>query len=127
MGRAYVHRNGQFPVLANFKSGVELYWIVGHGIKREIRDDALEVEFDAEHFPGVSFHEPVPDWRKIQALIVDVENPDDPPAEARSAHARQRTWAGIQRPLQPQVRTGAEERRKLRIPVEEIRHGPGTG
>ena len=45
MGRAYVHRNGQFPVIADFHSRIELYWTLSFGVNREIVGDALEVEF----------------------------------------------------------------------------------
>ncbi len=69
MARAYVHRNGQFPVLADFHSRIELYWTLSIGVNREIVDDALEVEFVADEFPGVAFHEPVPDWRRYRTLV----------------------------------------------------------
>ena len=107
MGRAYVHRNGQFPVLADFHSRIELYWTLSIGVNREIVDDALEVEFGAEEFPGVSFHEPVPDWRRYKTLVIDVENPGDAePLEARRARARPPSQSHVQRPLQPEFRTG---------------------
>jgi VanZ family protein len=76
MVRAYLYRDAQFPVLASFKSRIELYWIVRIGLTQELRDGALDVEFLAEGYPGVSFYEPVPDWRRFRRLIVDVENPD---------------------------------------------------
>jgi hypothetical protein len=34
------------------------------------------VEFEASKYPGVSFFEPVSDWRGFHTLVVDVENPD---------------------------------------------------
>ena len=52
MTRAYLHRNAQFPVLADFRSSTELFWIVGYGINRAQVGDALEVEFQADEFPG---------------------------------------------------------------------------
>ncbi len=76
MVRAYVHRNAQFPVLASFNSRVELAWIVGYGIRRDVIADVLEVEFVRKVFPGFSFYEPVPDWRKYKTLIIDAENPE---------------------------------------------------
>ena len=90
MVRAYLHRDGQFPVLASFDSRVELYWIVGYGIKRDVHDGMLDVQFDRDKFPGFSFHEPVPDWRRFHTLAIDVENPDEPAAEAGDARARHR-------------------------------------
>jgi hypothetical protein len=77
--RAYLYRNGQFPVLVQFSSPFELYWLYSYGVNREIRDGALEVQFEAHEFPGFSFYEPVPDWRGYKTLVVDVENLDDAP------------------------------------------------
>jgi VanZ family protein len=76
MTRAYLYRNGQFPVLANFDSHLALYWLVSYGAERQIRDGRLEVQFAASKYPGVSFFEPVPDWRAFHTLLLDVENPD---------------------------------------------------
>jgi hypothetical protein len=42
MARAYVHRDGQFPVLASFDSRLELYWIVSYGIRRDRHRDGSE-------------------------------------------------------------------------------------
>lgn len=125
MARAYVHRDGQFPVLASFDSRLELYWIVSYGIRREIHDGALDVEFDAPLFPGFSFHEPVPDWRRYRTLAIDVENPDAALPlkmgmrvhDARHAH----TYADR---FNRSFDLAPAERRVLRIPLEDIRHGP---
>ncbi|MES1262779.1 MAG: hypothetical protein ABUL69_00370, partial [Peristeroidobacter soli] len=48
MARAYVHRNGQFPVIADFHSRIELYWTLSFGVNREIVGDALEVDLFAD-------------------------------------------------------------------------------
>ncbi len=45
MVRAYLHRDAQFPVLAKFDSRIELSWIVGYGIRRDVIAGVLEVEF----------------------------------------------------------------------------------
>ena len=124
MAHAYIYRDRQFPVLASFNSGAELAWIVGYGIKREIRDGSLEVEFDAAQFPGFSFHEPVPDWRKFQALLIDVENPDIQPLKlGLRVHDIGHGREFIDR-FNRKFELLAGERRVLRIPLEDIRHGP---
>ena len=124
MAHAYVYRDRQFPVLASFKSAAELSWIVGYGIKREIRHGALDVEFDAAQFPGFSFHEPVPDWRKFQALVIDVENPDTRPLKlGLRVHDIGHGREFIDR-FNRKFEFTAGERRALRIPLEEIRRGP---
>ena len=76
MARAYLHRDAQFPVLAKFDSRIELAWITGYGIRRDVYGGALEVEFVRKVFPGFSFREPVPDWRRYQTLVIDAENPE---------------------------------------------------
>jgi hypothetical protein len=124
MAYAYLYRDGQFPVLASFKSGAELSWIVGYGISREIRQGALDVQFDAAQFPGFSFHEPVPDWRNFQALVIDVENPDTRPLKlGLRVHDIGHGREFIDR-FNRRFELSAGERRALRIPLEEIRHGP---
>jgi hypothetical protein len=124
MAYAYFYRDGQFPVLASFKSGAELSWIVGYGISREIRQGALDVQFDAAQFPGFSFHEPVPDWRNFQALVIDVENPDTRPLKlGLRVHDIGHGREFIDR-FNRRFELSAGERRALRIPLEEIRHGP---
>ena len=76
MTRAYVHRNGQFPVLADFHSRIELYWTLSVGVQsRDRRRRARGGVWRPKSFPGVAFHEPVPDWRRYKTLAIDVENP----------------------------------------------------
>lgn len=124
MTRAYVHRNGQFPVLADFHSRIELYWTLSIGVNREIVDNALDVELVAEEFPGVSFHEPVPDWRRFKTLVIDLENPDSEPLNLGvRVHDRQHKRTFNDR-FNRRFPLKAGERRILRIPLEDIRHGP---
>lgn len=124
MARAYVHRNGQFPVLADFHSRIELYWTVSIGVNREIADDALNVDLIAPNFPGVSFHEPVPDWRGFKTLLIDVENPDALPLNLGvRVHDRGHGRAFNDR-FNRRFELPGGERRTLQIPLDDIRHGP---
>lgn len=124
MARAYVHRNAQFPVLADFHSRIELYWTMSLGVNREIVDNALEVELVADEFPGVAFHEPVPDWRRFRILVIDVENPEGKPLNLGvRVHDRHHTRAFNDR-FNRRFKLEPFERRTLRIPLEDIRHGP---
>ncbi|MBC8024840.1 MAG: CIA30 family protein [Steroidobacteraceae bacterium] len=124
MARAYVHRDGQFPVLADFRSSNELFWVVGYGVNRDIVRDALDIEFSADDFPGVSLHEPVPDWSKFRTLAIDVENPD---ADALflmvRVHDRGRGRFFNDR-FNRRFDLAGRERRTIRIPIEDIRNGP---
>ncbi|HEY6124592.1 MAG TPA: hypothetical protein VIV63_08065, partial [Steroidobacteraceae bacterium] len=124
MTRAYVHRNGQFPVLADFHSRIELYWTLSVGVNREIVNNALDVELVAEEFPGVAFHEPVPDWRRFKILVIDVENPDTVPLNLGvRVHDRRHNRSFNDR-FNRRFNLAAGERRTLRIPLEDIRNGP---
>jgi hypothetical protein len=124
MARAYLHRNGQFPVLANFASSTELYWVVGYGVNRDIVRGALEVNFDADKFPGLSLHEPIPDWRGFKTLVIDVENPEAIPLNLGvRVHDRRhgRTYGDR---FNRRFELAAIERRVIRIPLDDIRRAP---
>ena len=56
-----------FRCSANFHSRIELYWIVGYR-RQARRSSTTRSRWNScdEVFPGVSFHEPVPDWRQLQ-------------------------------------------------------------
>jgi hypothetical protein len=124
MARAYLHRNGQFPVLADFSSSTELYWVVGYGVNRDIVRGALEVTFDADKFPGLSLHEPVPDWRGFKTLVIDVENPEAVPLNLGvRVHDRRHGKTYVDR-FNRRFDLEPAERRSLRIPIDEIRHAP---
>jgi len=126
MTRAYMHRSKHFPVLASFDSNAQQYWIVGYGIRREIRDGALEVEFESQRLPGFSFFEPVPDWSRFKTLVIDVENPDDEVlylgvrVHDEGRHRGRRFVDRFNR----NIEIAAGERRTIRISLEDIRRGP---
>ncbi len=124
MAFAYVHRNAEFPVLADFRHGIESVWVVGYGVKRYIGGGALQVEFRADEWPGVSLHEPMPDWRAFETLAIDVENPDtEPLVFTVRVHdiGHGRTYNDR---YNRNFELGPGERRTLRIPLDEIRRGP---
>jgi hypothetical protein len=124
MARAYLHRNGQFPVLANFDSRLELYWTMNIGVRREISDDTLKVDFVADGFPGLSFHEPVPDWRPYKSLVIEVENPADAPLDLGvRVHDRKHNRQFADR-FNRHFSLAAGERRTLRIDLDDLRTAP---
>ena len=124
MGRAYLHRNGQFPVLASFHSHQELYWTLSFGVRREIVDEALEVEFVAGDNPGIAFHEPVPDWTAYKTLVLDVQNPAAEPLNLGvRVHDRRHTRQFNDR-FNRRFDLKAGERKILRISLDDIRRGP---
>jgi hypothetical protein len=127
MVRAYAHRNAQFPVLADFHSPVELSWTVSFGVRREIVDDALQVNFVADVYPGLSFHEPVADWSAYKTLLIDLANPDTQPLSLgvrvhEIGHGREYADRYNRR-----FDISPGQRQVLRIALEDIRNGPRTG
>lgn len=124
MGVDYMHRNSQFPVLAEFDSDADLTWIVGDGISRKIERGALEVEFARRRFPAVTLREPVPDWTGYTTLAIDLENPDDDPLPLTlRVHDRGHSEAYADR-FNRQFELAAHERRTLRIPLSDIERAP---
>jgi VanZ family protein len=124
MGRAYLHRNGQFPMLADFSSSTELYWVVGYGVNRDIVRGALEVEFDADTFPGLSLHEPMPDWSGFKTLVIDVENPETVPLYLGVRVHDRRHGKTYNDRFNRRFDLAGSERRELRIALDDIRHAP---
>jgi hypothetical protein len=82
------------------------------------------VEFGAEEFPGVAFHEPVPDWRRYKTLSIDVENPDGEPLDlvVRVHDIRHKRIFNDR--FNRKFELAAHERRNLRISLEDIRLAP---
>jgi hypothetical protein len=124
MVRAYAHRNGEFPVLADFHSRAELFWTVGFGIRREIVDGTLLVDFVADGTPGLSFHEPMPDWRAFKTLVVDVQNPASEPLTLGVRVHEIGHGAVYSDRFNQHFTLAAGERKKLRIDLADIRRAP---
>lgn len=121
---AYVHRNGQFPVLADYRSPIELDWTVGYGTERSIRGDALEAEFVRGRWPGVVLHEPVPDWSSYKTLAIDLENPDTVPLGFTVRVHDRGHWQYYGDRYNRHFELAAGERRTLRIALADIEHAP---
>ncbi len=126
MVRAYLYRNGQFPVLASFDERLEMYWTRSVGATREFVDHSLEVEFLAEKTSGVEFYEPVADWRKYKTMVLDVENPASQPLALGlyvfdERHKRHFEFTDR---FNRSFQLAPGERRTLRINLEDIARGP---
>jgi len=124
MSVAYVHRNGQFPVLADFRSPIEAFWTVGYGTNRVLKGDALEVEFVGGPWPGVSLHEPVSDWSAYRTLLIDVENPDTLKLELTVRINDHGHWQIYSDRFNRHYELGPGERRTLRIDLRDIERAP---
>jgi len=124
MVHAYAHRNGEFPVLADFNAPIEIDWTVGYGAEQRIENHVLVVRFTSDRWPGVSFHEPVPDWRSYNRLLIDVENPDPQPlALVVRVHDLHHNYTFIDR-FNREFTLASGERRTIAILLDDILHGP---
>jgi hypothetical protein len=82
------------------------------------------VTFDADKFPGLSMHEPVPDWRAFKTLVIDVENPEAEPLNLGvRVHDRRHGKTYTDR-FNRRFDIGPTERRELRISLDDIQHAP---
>jgi len=124
MGVAYVHRNGQFPVLADFSSPVEPFWTVGYGTNRSRKGDALEVEFVGGPWPGVSLHEPIADWSRYRTLLIDVENPDSEKLDVTVRVHDRGHWQIYSDRFNRHFELAPGERRTLRIALADVARAP---
>jgi hypothetical protein len=124
MSVAYVHRNGQFPVLADFRSPMDELWMVGYGTERALDGDALVVEFARGRWPGVSLREPVPDWSAYRTLLIDVENPDTLKLGFTVRVHDRGHWRDYSDRFNRHFELAGGERRTLRIDLGEVARAP---
>jgi hypothetical protein len=119
-GLAYWRRDAQFPVLAQFHSPLDQYFITG-GIQQQA---ALRVPLERGEWPGMTLEEPVADWRGLHELLLDLGNPSQAalPLGLR-INDRSHTGAYEDRfnthfQLPPLVRT------TLHIPLDQVARAP---
>ena len=74
--------------------------------------------------PGVSLHEPVPDWSRFQTLVIDVANPDPVDLSLTVRVHDQRHNKQFADRFNRSFALRAGERREIRIPLDDIRRGP---
>jgi VanZ family protein len=135
--RAYRHRHALFPVLADFRSSLDLYFLrpvdppfARHCLEaavedRYCRDWALDAPYTKATWAGPVFEEMQADWRGQGQLCIEVSNPHPQPFtlvvalndRAYSGHVADR-YTG----LWPVT---AHERRTLCLPLNEIAVTPG--
>ena len=125
MARAYLHRDGQFPVLASFDSRVELLLMQRYGVNCDVISGVLEVEFVRRVFPGFTFKEPVPDWRRYKTLVIDAENPEAEYVLHLGVRVHDAGHGSeYSDRFNRKFDVGPGERRSLRIPLDDIHRAP---
>ena len=97
---------------------------MGYGTNRVRKDDALEVEFVGGPWPGVSLHEPVPDWSGYRTLLIDVENPGAVKLEFTVRVHDRGHWQNYSDRFNRHFELAAGERRTLRIDLGEVARAP---
>ena len=112
----YRDRRMSFPVIADFSSSVDLYFIwridIDRGLRRRLPEAVrrypgeagARVRFLPQRYPGVNFHEPFPDWRGFKTLAIDRRQSDRPSAAPGRACARREAQQRVPGPLQPRIR-----------------------
>ena len=125
MTRAYVHRNGQFPVLADFHSSIELYWTVSIGVNRVHHRRCARGRIRQR---GISRASRSTSRSPTGGVTRRCSSTWKIPTAGRSSsalrvHDRQHTRAFADR-YNRSFELDPGERRTLSIPLEDIRRGP---
>jgi hypothetical protein len=127
---AYHERHAQFPVIADFDSRLDLYFVSGGPNARRTRvagavAPALRVELGSGLYPGVTFEEPWPDWSGSDRLEIDVTNAGSAPLGITvRVHDRRHDQAYEDRYNEHFVL--APGRQRLVVPLERIARAPRT-
>jgi hypothetical protein len=134
---AYWERGAQFPVLAQFRSPRDLYFVSSRGndtrlVPTEKRPDgsdsgiALQTTLDSRPWPGLELSELMPDWRGHHLLKVDLSNPGatDLPLILRVNDRGHR--GGTDDRFNMRVLLPPRTRRVLSIPLGDIESSPRT-
>jgi hypothetical protein len=132
---ATIQRDREFPVLANYDSRLDLELISTRSARvsrtgwprwttSASEGPALRVDFASRGRSGVVFEEPVSDWSGYRELVLDIANPAGQPLGLRvlvddAWHDRR----GTDRYMSV-VSIAPGTRERVRIPLEDIRHGP---
>ena len=121
---AYVHRNGQFPVLADFRSPSDELWMVDYGTDHRLDGGSLMVVYARGRWPGVSLREPVPDWSAYRTLLIDVENPETEKLGFTVRVHDRGHWRDYSDRFNRHYELAGGERRTLRIDLAEVARAP---
>jgi VanZ family protein len=71
---AYLERQRQFPVVMDFDSRLDWYFLRSQGVAIDTSAGCMAFQITGGRWPGVSHLEPQPDWRGRTTLTVDVSN-----------------------------------------------------
>jgi hypothetical protein len=133
--RAYAHRAAAFPVIAEFRSSTDLYFLSRDNSQRELAqlptrwathegERALRIHSSPEHGASVQLLEPEADWRGYSVVAVDLTNPADRPVSLvfriLDAH---HDWSHEDRLNLPLV-VPAQSRTTVRVALSQVEGAP---
>jgi hypothetical protein len=135
--RAYGDRYAQFPILAQFRSRRDLYFVessgtdtrivaIGHEPGGSKPATALQAVLDSGPWPGFTLSELTPDWRGYHVLNVDVSNPGsiELPLRLRVNDRAHRGESDDR--FNMDLLLASKARTTVRIPLENIAGSPRT-
>jgi hypothetical protein len=138
MGRAlmeYQRRDASFPVIADFTSRYDRYFVGRRGVLIEsavmppawaerTHESAMRVHFLPAPYPGIDLFELSPDWRKYSALVMDLTNPTQVPLELSLLVMDAHHDYALEDRYSTALQLPPATRRRIRIPMEDIEAGP---
>ncbi|MEW6428364.1 MAG: VanZ family protein [Thermodesulfobacteriota bacterium] len=121
-----------FPLLFDFERGGEMQRVSGSARCRIVGGHAahgehsLQLQLDTRQYSGVSFRYFPQDWRRMSALLLEVDNPQPQPVTVHVRIHDQRHDADGMRYQDRFNRTLAlaPGRNAIRLPLADVRHGP---
>jgi hypothetical protein len=134
-GAAYSRRASLFPVIAQFDSPLDLYFVSGIGAvatrgplpdnwRAATDPESLRVLVASEPYPGVAFTEPARNWGAWSTLKLDITNPDARPLDLNArVHDMAHTQHYDDR-FNRRFLIDGSTRTTISIPLQDIQQGP---
>jgi hypothetical protein len=122
---AYANRALQFPVIAQFRSPLDRYFLAANTAPlTQLRSDhQLLITPDVDS-SGLVLDEPAPDWSRFSLLAVDVTNPNDVTLQlVLRIHDLRHTWEHTDR-YNGRFELPAHARQILRVPLSDVAAAP---
>lgn len=131
----YHRRDANFPVIADFTSRYDRYFVGRNGALIEpvrmpaawaerASESAMRVRFLPAPYPGIDFFELSPDWRHHSALVMDLTNPTPIPLELSLLVMDVHHDYALEDRYSTTLQLPAATRRRIRIALKDIEAGP---
>jgi VanZ family protein len=132
---AYINRERQFPVLLQFRSSLDRYFIPDQFDRtrvfemptpwvRSSGEKTLQVGARGKWSAAVVFLEPHRDWSAYQTLAIDITNPEARDLQVMlRVHDLRHNWLHVDR-FNRKLRLPAGQRIVVRVPLHDIQQAP---